>query len=136
MSLIRWANAGPPETQLRQWTEDLLKMKPVGIFSAGGTTTLDDDQQVIRQISQVGREAGVVIFVNAWEPPIAEFTDHLKDLRANLGECRPILVVPVAEETTEAPSDISLSHLEMWRQKIRTMGDPWLSVQRLSGGQP
>ena len=64
------------------------------------------------------------LIVKAWEPPLAEFTDWLAELRAALGERAPIFVLPVAANGDLA----SGSDARIWNRALDATGDPWLFV--------
>lgn len=103
--VIRWAEAPGDERSLH----------------AGGGRTLDDDRRAIEAATHA---AGALrIRVKAWEPPVLEFLDFVKDLRSALGDGRVIEVQPVGE-----------GDRAMWQRKLTGVGDPWLRMVGEGGG--
>ncbi len=103
-------------------------------LDAGGTTPLDDDERVIHEVrdavtSEASTMGSVVVAVKAWEPPVLEFVDFVHDLRAAVGDGVRIVVAPTFLETAASSSSQGKSYFQQWRQKILTLGDPWLQVR-------
>ncbi|MFW6059799.1 MAG: DUF2868 domain-containing protein [Phycisphaeraceae bacterium] len=108
-----------------------LGAAPQGKLEAGGARSVEEDAQAIERAAEVVREAGmVVMLVRAWEPPMAEVTDFLVQLRGKLPHGRPIVVVPIGAEQP-APRQ---ANLDQWRRRLGALGDPWLHVAPVETG--
>jgi hypothetical protein len=110
---INWSAVDIADDQLSA----CLRLSLERILHAGGAHTLAQDAQVIEQASGARR---VVIAVRAFEPPMGEFIDFVRELRRVIGDGKTIEVVPV---------DATPRQLDVWRSKLATVGDPWLSVR-------
>lgn len=104
--VIRWAEAPGGDEALH----------------AGGGRTLEEDRQTIAAAAET-TGGGVRIRVKAWEPPVLEFLDFVKDLRSALGDGRVIEVQPVG-----------VGGRAMWQKKLGGVGDPWLRMVGESAG--
>ncbi|MEM9882733.1 MAG: DUF2868 domain-containing protein [Planctomycetota bacterium] len=93
-AVVCWAGADGPTDALR----------------AGGGRTLDEDRAVIESVSQA--EGAVQVRVRAWEPPVLEVLDFLRDLRGVLGVGPAVEVLPVGE------GDVGV-----WRRRVSSLGD-------------
>ncbi|MEM6459445.1 MAG: DUF2868 domain-containing protein [Planctomycetota bacterium] len=93
-AVVCWARADGPGEALR----------------AGGKRTLDEDRAVIEAVSQAG--GTVQVRVRAWEPPVLEVLDFLRDLRGALGVGPAVEVLPVGE------GDVGV-----WRRRVASLGD-------------
>jgi hypothetical protein len=95
----------------------------------------NEDREVIEEILRAHQKDGpgsVMILKEAWQPLIREDMQFLRDLRRGLGEesivkmgliGRPdpdSIFTPVKEEDWEA-----------WKKKIKTMGDPYIGLERV-----
>lgn len=92
---------------------------------AGGANTLDEDRAAI---DEAARRGGVVrVVVKAWEPPVLDVLDFLRDLRGAMGDGDAIEVMPVGD-----------GDREVWKKKLATVGDPWLRLvqQPAEGAAP
>jgi hypothetical protein len=76
--------------------------------------------------------AGVLVLQEAWQPPIQENLNLLKQLRNRLGGAVEILVGLIGKPGTDtlftAPRE---EDLRIWRQRVETLGDSNLGVERL-----
>jgi hypothetical protein len=103
------------------------------VVHAGGTTAMKDDFTLVKQIAATTaptEDAGVLIVVKAWEPPLMEFIDFLTLLRGALpSKSSLILVFPVGLEgdPAELPAPTP-AQFKLWRNKLAGIGDPWLRV--------
>jgi hypothetical protein len=91
-----------------------------------GDGTLAEDAAAIEALRR--RPAGevVALLVKAWEPPLLELSDFLRDLRAALGDGRVVALVPIAQEPGGGPARPSEPALVPWRSAVSRSGDPWL----------
>lgn len=98
----------------------------VPVFPAGGAASLESDREVIARLRrlELPADAEVVVLVRAWEPPLLELADFLREARRALGRERLIVVQPVGEEGS-APGP---AQVDMWRRSLQRVGDPWLRV--------
>ena len=85
------------------------------ILPAGGVNTLDEDRAAIDEAARRGGTVRVV--VKAWEPPVLEVLDFLRDLRAAMAESDAIEVMPVGD-----------GDRAVWKKKVGGVGDPWLRL--------
>lgn len=107
------------------------------ILDVGGLNTFDDDERVIQQVSDVvGSNASgagtAVVVVKAWEPPVMDFVDFVRDLRQALGDGVRIVVAPVYLTSEMSKPSQNEAHLRQWQKKMETLGDPWLQVHALN----
>ena len=97
-------------------------------FDAGGRSTLEDDRGVIRAAARYAARSSdrvaVALRVKAWEPPLGELLDFLRELRGALGQGTPIEVHAVGTDGGAAREQ----DRAVWRAKLATVGDPWLRV--------
>jgi hypothetical protein len=110
----------------------LVAFPQAQLLTAGGKATVDEDAAIIEQLGATSTtsKGDLVILVKGWEPPLMEFVDFLKALRAKLsGESAEIIVLPVGLDSSEtglAPA--TPSQLKLWRDKLARIGDPSLRV--------
>lgn len=69
----------------------------------------------------------VAVLVAAWEPPVAECLDCLRELRTALGRGAAVSVLPLG-----LPGQaVRAGDFRQWQQRLATLADPWLEVIRL-----
>jgi hypothetical protein len=104
-----------------------------GIFAAGGAAPVQEDVALARRL---GTTAGgdVVILVKAWEPPLMEFIDFVTTLRQAFAS-EPVMcfVLPIGLDHDVAPGPALPAQVKVWRDKLATVGDPWLRVAAEAG---
>jgi hypothetical protein len=100
------------------------------VFPAGGAAAVRDDLALAKSLAAADGEGDVVIVVKAWEPPLMEFIDFVNTLRETpAGDPSMRIVLPVGlDDTGGAPGRASPAQLKVWRDKLATIGDPWLRV--------
>jgi hypothetical protein len=77
----------------------------------------------------------VVILQEAWQPPILEFLLFLKQLRSRLGADVPLFVALVGKPRSDTIfTSIKIEDLEIWRLKIRAMGEADIQIMELVVG--
>jgi hypothetical protein len=124
-AVINWAGV-PVGTDVFATTLPQAK-----IFQAGGTAAVAEDVALAQQIGAIAApaDAGVLIVVKAWEPPLMEFIDFLTTLRSALpAKSTMLLVLPVGLDDREALPAATPAQLKLWRDKLASLGDPWLRV--------
>jgi len=91
-----------------------------------GDGALADDAAAIEALRR--RPAGevVAVLVKAWEPPLLELQDFLRELRAALGDGRIVALVPVAQDAAGGPALPLEAALGPWQSAVLRSGDPWL----------
>jgi hypothetical protein len=101
------------------------------MIGADGT----DDPAVFGFLEQMGRTSnftGVLVLQEAWQPPIQENLNFLRQLRRRLGDRAGIVVGLVGKP---APDTIFTPPREedhrIWKQRVEALGDPYLEVERL-----
>ncbi|MBW1779372.1 MAG: DUF2868 domain-containing protein [Deltaproteobacteria bacterium] len=95
------------------------------------------DQKVLEELVRIRREEGaapldVLIVQEAWQPPIKEHLLFIQDLRKVLEKTSMIWVGLIGKPT---PGSIFTPVKEdawtAWRQRMKSLGDPYLGVERL-----
>jgi hypothetical protein len=134
--LVNWAGVDLPGGVLARLLLERAGLEPRRALHAGGANPLEADQRLVAEAAEVAGEGPVVILVKAWEPVLLEFLDFLGDLRVALGECIPIVVMPVGRDETGGVTAPRKVDLEQWRSRVHSTGDPWSSVRPLIGEGP
>jgi hypothetical protein len=67
--------------------------------------------------------------VKSWEPPLDEFLDFIGDVRRSLPPEAPVVVSPLGAGPESFPVPPPARELEIWREKLKSLGDPWLTVR-------
>lgn len=101
------------------------------LFAAGGSSAIGDDAALVRQLAEItgGKGGDVTIVVKAWEPPLMEFIDFVKMLRDALpAGSTTITVLPAGLDGGAGLGGATAPQLKLWRDKLATVGDPWLRV--------
>lgn len=70
----------------------------------------------------------VLVLVEAWEAPGADYVDLLRRLRDVIGERAPLIVLPCELGVDGRGIAVDASHLSLWRRRLASLADPWLRV--------
>ena len=76
--------------------------------------------------------AGVLVLHEAWQPPLKETEGLVGHLRNQAGGQTPIIILLIGRPLPQtALTPVDPEQLQVWSQKMRALGDPWLSVRPL-----
>ena len=106
------------------------------ILEFGGQ--LDQDRQVLEHLKDrnwEGRQSGVLLVQEAWQPPILETLAFIRQLRRSLPEKGKIAVLligrPDRKTVFTPPGKIDR---KVWEEQLQALGDPYLGIACLRKG--
>ncbi len=73
----------------------------------------------------------VVVLAEAWEAPDKGLQRYLRGLRAAVGGDRPIYVALVGEGPNDGLAPAETTDIELWRNRLTLLEDPYLGVEAL-----
>lgn len=117
---INWAGVPIVDEQLKSL------LFHATIFHAGGASSLESDEAILSSIMTDSNDGPVALIVKAWEPPLLEFIDFVRDLRTTIGPVREILVQPVELDPAGLLISPKAEALAVWKRQLARAGDPWL----------
>ncbi|MCG8401709.1 MAG: DUF2868 domain-containing protein, partial [Firmicutes bacterium] len=131
--VINWSQTPLNEQGLTEHVAASLGFAMQQRDEAGGGQSIEADNDTIVRVAAAFDDpemkvGAAVVVVKAWEPPTMELCDFIEDLRGKLGSGKRIIVAPYDEPGDATRRDV---HEEQWRQKMKSLGDPWLSVRPL-----
>jgi hypothetical protein len=91
-----------------------------------GEGALADDAAAIEALRRAPPDEVVAVLVKAWEPPLLELMDFLRELRAAQGDGRVVALVPLAQAPDGTPAVPRAEALAPWRLAVEQSADPWL----------
>jgi len=94
----------------------------------GGTQSWQQDLDTIRGLSGKLADANPVIAVKAWEPPVGDFMDLIRELRTKIPKDRMILVAPLKRQGDDGSSLV-------WARAVETLHDPYIRILNMEGEQ-
>jgi hypothetical protein len=124
ISVIDWGGTGQQAEQIGAWLQSSLEATLERFLEAGGACSLEHDQQVLQTLA-ASTEGPIILLVKSWEPPMAEFTDFIHDLRQSIIKKRPIAVVPLGLGSANSPLPPTTEMAAVWSTKVKQLGDPW-----------
>ena len=117
---------------LRQVVAETLGWEVTSISAIQGEPVLD--QQVLASVSDVfGKDVqGVVVVLEAWQPPIVETIEFIKVLRQGLGKTARIAVLLTGKpEGQSIFTLVDRSDKEVWAHSLMKLADPYLRLEAL-----
>lgn len=124
--VLAWAGAAGGEAAGAPWLRAALGADVNAWHEVGGNRPLAADQAAIAQAAAT--DDAPLVVARAWEPPMAELLDFLRDLRGAVGDGRTVNVLPVGADAAGAPAVAEPRHRDLWRRALARAGDPWLRV--------
>ena len=130
--LVLWAGLPLPDDKAASRLARALGLDASRVYRAG-EGALEVDDGIVREVALGDAASPVVVVVKAWEPPVLEFLDFLRDLRAGIGTTRVVAVVPVGLDEAGLPAAPEPAHAEQWRRALQRVGDPRMSIHVAAG---
>jgi hypothetical protein len=130
--LVLWAGLPLPDDAAAGRLAGALGLAVARVHRAG-EGALEVDDRVVREVAESDAGTPVVVLVKAWEPPVLECLDFLRDLRAGIGATRVVAVVPLGLDESGLPGAPEPTHARQWRRALQRLGDPRLSVHAVAG---
>ena len=118
------------EAKLREVVAKSLGWQVSAVSAIKGETVCD--QQVLSSVSDAfGEDAGgVVIVLEAWQPPIVETIQFIKSLREKLGSKAPIAVLLIGKPSGQAIfTQVDRFDKEVWARSLHKLADPYLRLE-------
>lgn len=95
----------------------------------------ESDQQILRKLAAESDESltGIIIIIEAWMPPLMEFLSFVQNMRKSTGDRLPIAIRLIGKPTkqTVLTPATETAHLRVWKKKIESLGDPYLTLSPL-----
>jgi hypothetical protein len=129
--LVLWAGLPLPDDAAAGRLGAALGLDVSRVYRAG-EGTLEVDDRIVRDVAESEAGTPVVVLVKAWEPPVLEFLDFLRDLRTAIGTTRAVAVVPLGLDGDGLPAAPEPVHVQQWRRVLQSVGDPRLSVHAIA----
>jgi hypothetical protein len=86
----------------------------------------------LRGAVEQGQLGSVLLLQEAWQPPLRESEQLLRELRRIAGAHTPLTILLIGKPTPQTMlTPVDPEQLRIWRQKMRALGDPSLDVQPL-----
>lgn len=122
---INWSEVPIDDAELKKLLGSVM------LHHAGGALPPQEDRALIEKLDQsTATDLGIV--VKAWEPPLMEFVDFVRNLRAAIGAGRTIMVLPVVSNDSQQLTAGDPHQIQVWRRRLAGLGDPWLHVGTLN----
>jgi hypothetical protein len=128
--VFQWAGVDISEQEIARRLAARFGITVAWLEVVGQLDPQQDERAVAHLIGQP-RPLRVVLLVEAWEPPDADYLDFLSRLREALGADVPIAVVLYNHHGPGHPAACQQQDWKIWRQRLSACGDPYLGVDCL-----
>ncbi len=94
----------------------------------------EKDQQIVAELSEtdLSNTGGILILMEAWMPPITDFTAFLGGLREAVAPRTIIRIGLLGKPDSKTIfTPVRRDDFHVWKQKITTLGDPYLRVENV-----
>ena len=118
------------EARLREVVAKTLGWEVTAVSAIKGEKA--SDQSVLGSVSDVfGKEVGgVVVMLEAWQPPIVETIEFIKALRESLGGKARIAVLLIGKPSGQTIfTQVDRSDKEVWTRSLQKLADPYLRLE-------
>ncbi len=94
----------------------------------------ETDHHIVQELAEThfNNTDGILVLMEAWMPPITDFTTFLRELREAVS---PTTIIRIGLLGKPGPETIFTAvqkeHFTVWQQKINSLGDPYLRVEHL-----
>lgn len=127
--LVNWSGLEIADEFLGGECEAAWGRQVVGVRHAGGRRPISADEETIAELAASPAAAAIALLVKAWEPPVMELIDFIRDLRRAVGPRRLIAVVPTGIRPPGRLAPPEPGDLAQWEKRLRGLHDPALTVR-------
>lgn len=128
-TVILWRDVPLTDPATRAVVRAVLDVEPGEVARAGGMDFAADGALLAGLSKQPGP---VVLIAEAWEAPDKGTRRFLAQVRESLGPQLVIHVLLIGEADTTGPGRPAPGDLELWRDRLGLLGDPYLGVEAAS----
>jgi len=129
LSVVNWSGLEVADESLALQCQAAWSRQIIGVRHAGGRSSISEDEETVAALAASPASSGIALVVKAWEPPVMELIDFLRDLRQSAGPRRLIIVAPTGIQTTGQLTPPRAADLAQWEKRMRRLQDPALSVR-------
>jgi len=127
VELLVWSGVGLDRELLAAAAQARFGMRPLAIQDVGDLDTAGDRAALDALADSA--EGAVVLLVEAWEPPVADYVDFVCALRSVLGTGRAVVIALCDRDEAGALLPAQPEPLSHWGRRFAELGDPWLRVE-------
>lgn len=122
-----------PKNLLREYLRKIEPHASFGWIRYDGLETLQTAHNDGLDAQNIGEmTAGIFILQEAWQPPLKETEQMLRNLRLLIGRHKPIILLLIGRPTPATMlTPVDLQHLQVWTKKMQVVGDAFLEVRPL-----
>ena len=122
--VLCWSGVPLDDAQIRSELAR-ARVEVAGAIARVGLLDQAQDRRALAALGGLPNGAAACLVVPAWEPPVGEHLDFVRELRGALGSGRTLCVLlhPLAGPATADDA-------EHWRSRLQALGDPWLCLAR------
>lgn len=92
----------------------------------------DEELAELKDLMIATSSEDILLLQEAWQPPIQELLSFLRRMRETVGEQPTIIVVLIGKPAADTiVTPVRKLNLQIWQQKIATLGDPGLQLVEL-----
>lgn len=125
--LLAWAGVTAGDDELRRLVQHALGSEVHGMHRVG-SLDVQADQKAREAVARAPAVTTAALVVEAWEPPVADYLDFIRELRACVGPERLIAVLLYHRDTSGHAIAAREEQLQQWGAHLQAIGDPYLRV--------
>ena len=131
-TVLCWADVPASAHQAAELVAARFGWSAEAVHAVGGRNGTAGRADVVSAIAEEPDERPLVVLAESWEAPSRAITRFLRQLRDAVGKRRPLVVALVGSHAGGwAPPEAD--DRELWAQRIRSLGDPYLRVEAVIG---
>jgi hypothetical protein len=134
LSVVNWSGLEVTDESLTLQCRAAWSREIIDVHHAGGRRSISADEETIAALAASPAPAGIALVVKAWEPPMMELLDFIRDIRQSVGPRRLIVVAPTGIQSTGRLTAPEPADLAQWEARLRRLQDPALAVRPWSEG--
>ena len=134
LGVVNWSGLDVTDESLTLQCQTAWNRQITGVHHAGGRRSISADEETIAALTASPASGGIALVVKAWEPPVMELLDFIRELRQSVGSRRLIIVAPAGIQATGQLTPPQPADLVQWEKRLRSLQDPALAVRPWSEG--
>jgi hypothetical protein len=128
-TVVQWAGVNLGRDDMARLVRERLGVEAAEVYAVGDLQGRGDEK-TLHAVENDG-QGELLMVVESWEPPIADYIDFLSELRSAVGRERMIVVLLYNRDAEGRPVPPRPRDVQIWRDQIASLGDPWMCVEEL-----
>ena len=128
--VLKWAGVDLDEAEISRWLASRFEIT-ISWLAVVGQLDPQVDAEALTRLKAEAECKRVLLLVEAWEPPDADYLDFIQRLRDTMVARAAIDIVLYNHQGVGRAAACDPQDWRVWRERLAALGDPYLAIDQL-----